>query len=182
MGSGEKIVFEAMTQEEAARLFREMADRLEGNPPASGPSSLPEMSGFRKVKIAVKRNWDGWSVRIKLKPAKESGSEDEVRPDGPEYSKFPKYKDLKKRMNGQFKKILESLSNDALPPETVVTAFLADSKLMIKYPKYGAEYYGDFDQACTRFREAYVRHDLAACKTAGGELDRLKRDCHKKHK
>ncbi len=182
MGSGEKFVFEAMTQEETARLFRELADRIEGNSPASEPWSLPELGEFRKMKIAVKRDTDDLSVKIKLKPPKESGSDEGIPPDDPENPKFPKYKDLKKRMKVQFKKILESLETGALPPETVMTAFLADSKLMIRYPKYGAEFYGDFDQACTRFREAYEGHDPAGCKAAAQELDRLKTDCHKKYK
>lgn len=182
MGSGEKLVFKSMTQQETARLFRELADRIEGNPPASDPSTLPELGDFRKMKISVKRDMEDLSVKIKLKPTKESGPGDEIPPDDPDNPKFPKYKDLKKRMKGQFKKILESLNSDALPPETVVTAFLADSRLMIKYPKYGAEFFGNYDQTCTRFRDAYVSHDLAACKAAGQELNRLKTDCHKKHK
>ena len=179
MGSGEKLVFKSMTQQETARLFRELADRIEGNPPASDPSTLPELGDFRKMKISVKRDMEDLSVKIKLKPTKESGSHEA---DDPENPKFSKYKDLKKRMKVQFKKILESLETGALPPETVVTAFLADSKLMIRYPKYGAEFYGDYDQACTRFREACESHDPAACKAAAQELDRLKTDCHKKFK
>jgi XXXCH domain-containing protein len=182
VGSGEKLVFKSMTQKETARLFRELADRMEGNPPASEPSSVPELGDFRKMKIAVKRNMDDLSVKIKLKSPKESGSDEGIPSDDPENPKFSKYKDLKKRMKVQFKKILESLETGALPPETVVTAFLADSKLMIRYPKYGAEFFGDYDQACTRFRQACESHDPAACKAAAQELDRLKSDCHKKYK
>ncbi len=182
MGSGEKFVFKAMTQKETAGLFRELADRMEGNSSASEPWSIPELGDFRKMKIAVKRDMNDLSVKIKLKPARESGSNEGIPSDDPENPKFPKYKDLKKRMKIQFKKILESLETGALPPETVVTAFLADSKLMIRYPKYGAEFYGDYDQACIRFREACESHDPAACKAAAQELDRLKTDCHKKYK
>lgn len=181
MSSGEKMKFEAMSIEDAARLFREIADGLEGNPPGADPFIPHDLTGFRKIKIGLKREADEYFVKMKIKPEKPVESE-AADPDDPETAKFPKYKELKKRMKGNFKIILESLETDILPPETAVTAYLADSKLMIKYPKYGAEFFGDYDQTCARFREAYERHDSEACKVAVQELNRLKKECHSKFK
>ena len=191
MSSGPKQFFSGLDEQGLARLFREMADRLEGKEPADGGEFGIAPGEFFKLKLGVKRELDGYGVKVKVKPwqpreAYAGGpGPATVSPEGgppAAESGLPKYKSLKKRMKGQFKAIYDRLLNDALPDAAVVEAFLADSKLMIAYSGYGDEFYDEYDTLCLGFREAFERGDLTACKTAAQELNRIKKECHDRHK
>lgn len=191
MSSGTKQFFGGLDEQGLARLFREMADRLEGKEPVNGEEFGVSTGEFFKLKLGVKRELDGYGVKVKVKPwqpreapaggpASDPASPEAAAPGAK--GGLPKYKSLKKRMKGQFKAIYDRLLNDALPDAAVVEAFLADSKLMIAYPGYGDEFYDEYDTLCLGFREAFERGDLAACKTAAQELNRIKKDCHDRYK
>jgi XXXCH domain-containing protein len=191
MSSGKKQFFGGLDEQGLARLFREMADRLEGKEPVNGEEFGVSTGEFFKLKLGVKRELDGYGVKVKVKPwqprevpvggPESSPASPEAAP-APGQAGLPKYKSLKKRMKGQFKAIYDRLLNDALPDAAVVEAFLADSKLMIAYPGYGDEFYDEYDTLCLGFREAFERGDLAACKTAVQELNRIKKECHDRYK
>jgi len=191
MSGGSKQFFGGLDERGLARLFREMADRLEGKAPTDGGEFGIAPGEFFKLKLGVKRELDGYGVKVKVKPWQpreapvgDPGSAT-VSTEGPAQAAQggpPKYKSLKKRMKGQFKSIYDRLLNDALPDAAVVEAFLADSKLMIAYPDYGDEFYDEYDTLCVGFREAFERGDLAACKTAAQELNRIKKECHDRYK
>ncbi|MFP4033752.1 MAG: GAK system XXXCH domain-containing protein [Desulfococcaceae bacterium] len=191
MSSGTKQFFGGLDEHGLAELFREMADRLEGKEPAGGQEFGVSPGEFFKLKLGVKRELDGYGVKLKVKPwqpreAPLGGPESAaISPESPTPASeggLPKYKSLKKRMKGRFKSIYDRLLNDALPEAAVVEAFLADSKLMIAYPDYGDEFYGEYDTLCVGFREAFERGDLSACKSAVQELNRLKKECHDRYK
>lgn len=186
--SGTKQFFSGLDEAGLARFFREMADRLEGKDPVNGTEFGVDPGDFYKLKVGLKRDLDGYGVKVKVKPWQPQAAFGAPAPDGPETGEAPaaddkpKYKSLKKRMKGQFKHIYEHLLNDALPEAGVVAAFLADSRLMTAYPGYGDEHYAEYDAAREVFRDAFEREDLAACKSAAQELNRLKKDCHARHK
>lgn len=181
MGSGEKIKYQGMSETEMAEFFREIADRLEGREPDE-PKFPFDPSGFRKLKISVKRQMDGLSVKVKMKPSYSLSPLGETDLPPELEGQKPKYKKLKKRMKVTFKAIQDSLAAGTLPNGAAVTSFMEDSRLMIDYPGYGDEYYQEYDQACLRFQEACDRQDIETCKVACQELDRLKKACHDKYK
>lgn len=177
-----------MAMAEAADWLRDLADRLESPEKDPGDAGLPDLGDFTKMKIGFKRVGDRVRVKARVKGSKapseaapgrcpeadEAAGEAEGQKDA--------YKDLKTSMKKTFKAIKESLDADAIPPADTVAAFLSDSERMIRFPGYGDEYYEAYRAACFRFREAHRSADLAACKSARDELERLKSDCHDRYK
>jgi XXXCH domain-containing protein len=92
------------------------------------------------------------------------------------------YKKLKKRMKETYKKISETLDAGGLPDARTVRLFLTDSDEMIEWPDRGDEYYEPYRKACLLFREAFDAEDLEGCRTARGELEQVKKDCHAEYK
>lgn len=185
--SGTKHVFDGLDEAALARFFREMADRLEGATP-EGPETFGVDPGdFFKLKLSLKREADGYAVKMKAKPYDATratgasvpvGTEDPAGTDAPKV----KYKSLKKRMKGQFKTIAESLVVGVLPPAAVAEAFLADSRRMTAYPGYGDEFYAEYDSFRVAFRDALEREDMEGCRSVVRELDRIKKECHDRYK
>ncbi|GBC59628.1 hypothetical protein DENIS_0567 [Desulfonema ishimotonii] len=181
--SGGKISYSGLTGAQLARFFRDMADTPEGKTSRTSPEFNFDPGNFRKLKIGLKKEPDGFSLKIRAKQPREAacGTAQAETGTGEEAGDF-KYNTLKKRMKSRFKTICESLANNTLPGEAVVTAFLRDSRLMTAWPDYGDEYYEAYDQACTAFREAFESKNLEACKTTCQELSRLKKECHDRYK
>ncbi len=183
----QKIKIE-MAMAEAAEWLRDLADRLENPEKDPGDAGLPNLGDFTKMKIRFKRVGDRVKVSAKVKGSKAPSEAAPVRsPEtdenaGEAETQRDAYKDLKTSMKKTFKAIKESLDADALPPADVVAAFLSDSERMIRLPGYGDEYYEAYRAACFRFREAHRSADLAACKIARDELERLKSECHDRYK
>lgn len=185
--SEDKIHLAGLTRLQLAEFFRTLAERLstpaadEGGT-AAETVSAPDPGDFRKLKISVRRELDGFVLKWKAKAgegaagggasgAEPAAEEGEVR-----------YKSLKKRMKADFKAITESLGADLLPGEATVAAFLEDSRRMTTFPDKGAPCYGDYEKACREFERAFAAGDLPACKAAGAALGQLKKDCHGRYK
>ncbi|MEE4356211.1 MAG: GAK system XXXCH domain-containing protein [Desulfococcaceae bacterium] len=179
MGSGEKISYQELDRQDLAGFFREIADKLEGRED-NGQISF-SFDDFRKLKVGIKKDADGFSMKIKMKSYSSSESEKQLGEQA-EKTKKNRYKEIKKRMKKSFKGMNESLIMDILPSESLATSFLQDSKLMISYNEYGAEHYPEYDKICSDFRKAFENKDTEGCKSAYLELNRLKKECHKRHK
>jgi len=93
-----------------------------------------------------------------------------------------RYKELKKRMKADFKAIGENLATQTFPLDETLARFLGDAKEMMSYPEYGAPHYPDFRAACDRLAQAFDARDQKACQQACGELESLKKACHKRYK
>lgn len=179
-----KQTFSGMTLSEVAGLLREVADRLDGAPPAETARVTLPVEAFRKFKLGITQDSGGYAVKLKLKvPAPQgAGPDAETLPENAGDDVRPKYKHLKKRMKKSFKTVTDSLLADALPPADVVADFLKQSEEMIAWPGYGDEYYDAYDAACRRLRSAFEADDVDACKAAGQALNRLKKECHDRYK
>ena len=178
------------TLAEAADWLRDLADGLEN------PSDIPVEDGrtapadFTKLKIGLKRAGARVKIRAKFKGGtalQETASPEQteaVEPGDENDGDGAKadYKRLKKAMKKSFKTLKDHLEADDLPPADAVSAFLTESEQMIRFPGFGDEFYEAYREACFRFREAHRTADLAACKNACDELERLKSDCHDRYK
>jgi XXXCH domain-containing protein len=185
--SGDKRYFEDLTKAQLAEFFRGLADQLAGQGPEEDAApvdgvSPPDPGEFKKLKLSVKRDLGGFSIKWKskalYKPVEAEADMDAAPADEGEI----KYKKLKKRMKESFKMITESLMSDVMPGEAVVTAFLQDSKRMTSFPEKGAEFYNEYDKACMDFARAFEAKNLTACKSAATILNQLKKDCHSRYK
>ncbi|MEZ4524636.1 MAG: GAK system XXXCH domain-containing protein [Desulfobacterales bacterium] len=143
------------------------------------PDFDPE--NFQKLEMGIKKGGEGFSLKVKIKISSESEEEKEEKSESGKKEKS-RYKKTKKRMKSTFKEISESLENDTLPDESAVTSFLQDSRLMTSFSEYGAEFFPEYDKACEKFRKAFEDKEMEACKTAYSELNRLRKDCHKRYK
>lgn len=183
----DKLYFEDLTNAELAGFFRQLADRLEGvapvaADPAAGGVEAPDPGEFKKLKISIKRDLGGLTLKCKFKALVKRTVAGDEGAKAPADEGEVKYKKLKKRMKESFKSITETLMADIMPGEAVVTAFLQDAKLMMSFPEKGAEFYDDFDKACMTFERAYEAKDFEACRAAAITLNQLKKDCHSRYK
>jgi XXXCH domain-containing protein len=125
--------------------------------PALGPEALPR---------ADETGEDG--------PGDEPG--DAPGPDG-----LPRYKGLKKRMKHSFKAVVAALRAGLAPDPAVAASFVADSRLMTRYPGKGDAFYAAYDAEVDRFEQALAAGDVAALTASAAALDRMKKECHSRH-
>lgn len=173
---GQKAEF-FFNDEQLPEFFRKLADALEDK--SIRVDNLPDLDEFSSVKIGIKRRFEQNVVKIKVK-------KENIYATTPKTSPVPgypiKYKNLKKRMKGDFKHIIQAIYSNQLPPEAIVRAFLSDSKLMVSFPGKGDEYYREYTSECEKFRQAYEDQDMAALKQSVDKLNTLKKDCHNRYK
>lgn len=158
-----------------AGFFRDLADALENG----GEGELACVEDFRKIKIAVKKEFGQINVKVRVKPEgvceAETGGEEGDGPSRPKYSR------LKKRMKSSFRLLLKMIHEGQVPPAEAVASFLEDSRLMVTYPGYGDEYYDSYVEVCERFEAAYKSGDLEKMHEAVDALAHEKSRCHAKY-
>ena len=98
-----------------------------------------------------------------------------------ETSGQPRYKSLKKRMKSSFKLIVMSLRAGQIPTPDAVASFIADSRVMIRFPGKGDAFYPAYDAEVDRFAAAAAAGDVAAMTASAAALDRMKKECHSRH-
>lgn len=185
MGRENKYTYEGLSEADLAGFLRNLADGLE-RPEGDGPTDdrFPvDVRGSQKVKIGIKKQPGGYSVKIKTKyvPTGENG--EYHRSETVEGAK-PSYKSLKKRMKGDWRAIMAAAEAGRLPDKGVLDAFLADSEMMTTFPgdDMGEEYYDAYNDACRELRAAYKTAEAGIFQDAVAAVDRLKADCHDRFK
>lgn len=93
----------------------------------------------------------------------------------------PRYKSLKKRMKSSFKLIVLALRTSQVPDAQAVASFIADSRVMTRFPGKGDAFYPAYDAEVDRFEAAAAAGDLAAMTASAAALDRMKKECHSRH-
>ena len=93
----------------------------------------------------------------------------------------PRYKPLKKRMKSAFKHIVMALRAAQIPDPDAVASFIADSRVMIRFPGKGDAFYPAYDAEVDRFAAAAAAGDVAAMTASAAALDRMKKECHSRH-
>lgn len=174
-----------LTRAETAGLLREFADQIDPEGTGKGPGDLPDLKGFRKVKLDLRRKWLKVAVKLKAEGTDPAGSGSPGAGGGPDprpEGKKAEYKILKKRMKKTFKSISEALEAGRLPESGVVSSFLSDSRLMVGFPGYGDAFYEPYRAACRAFGSACEAEDIEAVRKAYADLDRLKSQCHDDYK
>jgi XXXCH domain-containing protein len=101
---------------------------------------------------------------------------DFLAPDG-----LPRYKGLKKRMKYTFRAIVEALRAGLVPDGPTAAAFIADSRLMTRYPGKGDAFYPAYEAEVDRFEQALAASDLEAMTASVAALGRMKKECHSRH-
>ncbi|KHK03636.1 GAK system XXXCH domain-containing protein [Desulfovibrio sp. TomC] len=94
---------------------------------------------------------------------------------------LPRYKGLKKRMKQTFKAIVMALRAGVVPEAGVAAAFIADSRLMTRYPGKGDAFYPAYDAEVDQFETAVAAGDIAAMTGSVAALSRMKKECHSRH-
>jgi len=187
--SGECKIERRMPKEGLPGFFRELADALENG---GGEGEFENLDGFVKLKVSLKEEFGGFSVKLKVKGPKQcvvpgfpasalqdaegedlNAQDAQNEPDG-----LPRYKSLKKRMKNSFKLILRMLHEGQTPPAEAVASFLADAEVMCAYPGKGDPFYPEFLQVCREFSDAYDSCDLPRMGAMAEELAQQKARCH----
>jgi len=166
---------------EAARLLRELADKLEaGTLKVGSEGAAPR--GELKVKVSGKSREGAASLGLKLQwkysavPEEESTGE-KASP------QIPSYKSIKKGMGSTFKKIRARLREGRIPEECLVELFHRDAELMLLYPKKGkAEDIEAFNELSAAFVTAVQSGDLEAVGQSVAALATAEKSCHKSYK
>lgn len=170
---------QTITREDLPAFFRKLADACESMP-AEG---FPDCTNAKKIRLGIKDEYGQLTVKLKL-----SAYIDECeicedcecggrRPDG-----LPRYKRLKKRMASSFKVIFKSLHQNITPPEEAVQDFIADSRLMTKYPGKGDPLYAEYDKLTDILEEAWQNKNLQKFHETVDAMNHMKTECHHKYK
>ena len=145
-----------------------------------------ELADCASFKISIRHSGPTSQLKVTLRypeapgilggesPAKDS-------PEEPAPGGLPRYKGLKKRMKSTFRAIRDALLAGAAPDAGVAASFVADSRLMTRYPGKGDAYYAAYDAEVDRFEQAQAAGDVAALTASAAALDRLKKECHSRH-
>jgi len=184
---------------EAARLLRELADKLEaGTLKVGSESAAPR--GELKVKVSgksrdgvaslgLKLQWKYSAVSEEASPDKGALPGEEAGPDSvdggpsPTAGKIPSYKSIKKGMGSTFKKIRARLRDGSIPEECLVELFHRDAELMLHYPKKGkAEDIEAFNDLSAAFVTAVQSGDLEAVGQSVAALAAAEKSCHRRYK
>ncbi|MDK2956355.1 MAG: hypothetical protein PWQ57_1851 [Desulfovibrionales bacterium] len=185
MASNERKIQAYMTREQTADYFRSLAKVMEGGP---AEAMVPELAGVRKFKLTLTPEGDRFSLKCTVKHPKPETVATTDADESPEADESvsdagrPKYKQLKKRMKKDFKLILETARQGALPAAGVVQAFLDDCELMVTYPGKGDPYYDVFAKATQEMSQAYRAEDLGAFAKSCDKMDHIKLECHNRYK
>lgn len=185
MSSEEKSVKLKMSISELAEFLRGLAGQLEGEETGTDLSGI-RISDFSKLKLSMKRKDDFVKVKYKVKHEEAEEEDDEEDEDEEDEksagSEKEKYKSLKERMKESYKTIKESMEADTLPEESVANSFIEDSRLMTTFPDKGDEYYDLYNTAVAGFEKALMEKNFLNVEIALKEIERIKTDCHEKHK
>jgi|GEM_PF-1740963 len=182
----ESIKRKALAPVELARLFRELAEKLEQGTLKVGAEGIAP-AGALKVKLTGKSKEGSaclalkcqWKYALEDEPA--AAAKNEAKSD--EEGKVPSYKSIKKRMGSTFKKIRAQLGECRLPDIELVQSFEADAELMLHYPKKGE--WADivaFREISAAFAESVKNRDLEAVARQVEALRAAEKSCHKQYK
>ena len=182
MGSRESKARESLSLKELPVFFRNMALRLEALGGDSSEMHEDDLSDFTKIRIEVKREGDRARLKIKVKrdapgwDAPSAGTLSVHRPTG------IKYGTLKKRMDKTFRKMGQDLAKGLVPADETRSAYLEDVDRMVSFPGKGSPFYEKFKKACTSFRDACEKEDVASARSKYESMAQLKAECHDRFK
>ncbi len=176
-----------LTPDEAARLLRELADKLEsGTLEVGDEGAVPE--GNLKVKVSGKSKDGSASLSLKLQwKSIDAGDTEEPSPvkkkAKPGAAGIPSYKSIKKRISSTFKQIRAQLRAGCLPDAELARLFDEDAERMLHYPKKGEK--ADiiaFREISATFAAAVKTGDRQAADKEMAALTAAEKSCHKRYK
>ncbi len=182
MGSGQKIK-QMVSADELITHLEALLSFFKGE---AMPENGPEMKNFEEIKVEI-RPADGqfeFKMKVKHPEVKEKPeTKKEGQKEKPKKAKAAfKYSTLKKRMKKTFKELMQVSSEERLPPEEAVSAFLEDSEKMVQFKGKGDEDYPAYNTACGMLKSAWKTGDAALLQKALNELDAVAKTCHDKYK
>ena len=193
MNGSRKRKFElALPRVDALRALAELTAQAGQGLLVIGEETV-ELADCASLKISVKHLGVSSLLKVSLKypalgpealPRADEAGEDvpgDEPGDAPGPDGLPRYKGLKKRMKHSFKAIVVALRAGLAPEPAVAASFVADSRLMTRYPGKGDAFYAAYDAEVDRFELALAAGDVAAMTASAAALDRMKKECHSRH-
>jgi XXXCH domain-containing protein len=181
--SGKELKFEkVMSSKNAADFLRALAQEIEHGAMDELKEFDLAFDDFKKMKLELKRDGDQLHLKAKVKAAEAGAACGEPSCEEAEAAGKPKYKTVKKRMEKSFKSMGDALKKGLLPEKGEVSAFIADSELMVGYPGHGDEHYDQYTKLCVQLNVANENGDLPAVQEKYAELKALKKLCHDQYK
>ena len=191
----------SLSVKEAAEKLRTLADELERGVVSINEEDL-YIAPDTKVMIGLDSKSNKVSFKLKCKLADQLAYKEEIPRikdklvTHPKKSKektqkskplrdnaFEEYTVLKKRMSEDFGAIMKSCKKEqSLPKPILVERFYRDSKAMGNYPVKGEEFYETYLNQAESLNKAFQNSDLQAMNHAITALNRIKKECHDRHK
>jgi len=184
-GSRKRRIEKTLPRDDVPRALAEVVARAgEGLLVIDGQTV--ELADCASFKISIRHGCPTSQLKVTLRYPEAPGvlGGDSTAKDSPEESGphgLPRYKGLKKRMKSTFRAIRDALLAGAAPDAGVATSFVADSRLMTRYPGKGDAHYATYDAEVDRFEQALAAGDVAAMTASASALERLKKECHSRH-
>lgn len=163
---------EFVSEEDCASLISGLAELLGGE-----ISTALTSDGLEKLTLSIKKIHGGAELRVKLKPESIPLTVEQLSG-----AKMPKYSHLKKEMKKSFAALKKNLEASEVPDPDLVSTFLSQSALMVRYPGKGDEYYDQYTGLCGDFAEAAENKDVNGMNQAWKQLMLSMKACHKIYK
>lgn len=170
---------QTLTRDELPAFLRKLAEACESSP----STGFPDCTKAKKIRLSIKDEYGQLTVKLKLNAyidecdLCEECECGEKRSDG-----LPQYKRLKKRMASSFKVIFKALHQNSVPAEEAVADFIADSRLMTKYPGKGDTLYTEYNNLTDILEEAWKTKNLQKFHETVDALNHMKTECHHNYK
>ncbi len=182
MGSGQKIK-QTVSADELITHLEALLSFFKGE---ALPDNAPEMKNFEEIKVEIHPADGQFEFKMKVKHPELKGrpkTKQEEKKEKPKKDIVDvKYSTLKKRMKKIFKELMQVSSEESLPSEEAVFAFLEDSEKMVQFKGKGDEDYPAYNHACGMLKSAWKTGDAALVQKALNTLDAAMKACHDKHK
>lgn len=176
-----------ISPEKVADFLRELADAFESVSMAKEASGELEqhIKNYKKVSIEIKRKADQIFTKVKIKKPDNdtlSGFEAPKRARPMANQKKLKFKTLKKQLQFTFNAMRKGSEQHQLPSDELIQQFCENSKQMVTYQGEGNPEYRRYTQAVNNLKAAFDDRNLHRFKATIETLNKLKNECHRKHK
>lgn len=170
---------QTLTRSALPAYFRKLADACE----STSSEGFPDCTKAKKIRLSIKDEYGQLTAKLKVSAyIDECDQCDECECGGKRADGLPQYKRLKKRMATSFKVIFKALHMNSVPPDEAVADFIADSRLMTKYPGKGAPLYAEYNKLTDILEEAWQTKNLQKFHETVDALNHMKTQCHHQYK
>lgn len=191
MGSKERKIERSLQEQDIKGLTREISSLMASGSEGKG-ADVAEVGDFKKIKMVLKREESGFSLKLKVKTSEPEGTQAEGGEGGEEQAgggdddeeaeRRREYKHLKKRMKSEFELIKSAVKGGRMPAPEAMKGFVRDAQAMCSFRGYGDEHHADFASAVEALHTSFAGGDADGFVAGVDRIGALKHQCHERYR